>query len=110
MRFRSNMKSIDDFALELYKPTSSKDLCDWFGFKVTKYDSYWDYLPQEIVNIILKMRAQALFEEYIKMYKDIVGTLSFDDLLGELDARYGCLLYTSPSPRDKRQSRMPSSA
>ena len=24
--------------------------------------------------------------------------------------RWGCLLYTSPSPRDKRQSRMPSSA
>ena len=24
--------------------------------------------------------------------------------------RVGCLLYTSPSPRDKRQSRMPSSA
>ena len=26
------------------------------------------------------------------------------------DAFYACLLYTSPSPRDKRQSRMPSSA
>ena len=26
------------------------------------------------------------------------------------DKFYGCLLYTSPSPRDKRQSRMPSSA
>ena len=26
------------------------------------------------------------------------------------DMVYGCLLYTSPSPRDKRQSRMPSSA
>ena len=25
-------------------------------------------------------------------------------------SRYTCLLYTSPSPRDKRQSRMPSSA
>ena len=25
-------------------------------------------------------------------------------------AVYACLLYTSPSPRDKRQSRMPSSA
>ena len=25
-------------------------------------------------------------------------------------ARWPCLLYTSPSPRDKRQSRMPSSA
>ena len=35
-------------------------------------------------------------------------------LYGELQARYTiketCLLYTSPSPRDKRQSRMPSSA
>ena len=29
---------------------------------------------------------------------------------GFLGDRYGCLLYTSPSPRDKRQSRMPSSA
>ena len=27
-----------------------------------------------------------------------------------LEALKGCLLYTSPSPRDKRQSRMPSSA
>ena len=26
------------------------------------------------------------------------------------DIAKGCLLYTSPSPRDKRQSRMPSSA
>ena len=27
-----------------------------------------------------------------------------------LHMAYSCLLYTSPSPRDKRQSRMPSSA
>ena len=36
------------------------------------------------------------------------------DHLGEVWAQppapYPCLLYTSPSPRDKRQSRMPSSA
>ena len=32
---------------------------------------------------------------------------SLDALLDDLKA---CLLYTSPSPRDKRQSRMPSSA
>ena len=32
-------------------------------------------------------------------------------LLGWIGARlFDCLLYTSPSPRDKRQSRMPSSA
>ena len=28
----------------------------------------------------------------------------------KIDNGYFCLLYTSPSPRDKRQSRMPSSA
>ena len=34
-----------------------------------------------------------------------------DQLGPMLDAKTkGCLLYTSPSPRDKRQSRMPSSA
>mgnify|MGYP003314808449 CR=1 FL=1 len=30
--------------------------------------------------------------------------------LGEILEEENCLLYTSPSPRDKRQSRMPSSA
>ena len=35
-----------------------------------------------------------------------------DDYAGEIPIRIykPCLLYTSPSPRDKRQSRMPSSA
>ena len=28
----------------------------------------------------------------------------------DINRNYACLLYTSPSPRDKRQSRMPSSA
>ena len=30
--------------------------------------------------------------------------------VGQAEQLYRCLLYTSPSPRDKRQSRMPSSA
>ena len=32
------------------------------------------------------------------------------DFIGGYEQLTGCLLYTSPSPRDKRQSRMPSSA
>ena len=31
-------------------------------------------------------------------------------LAAQIKNEQGCLLYTSPSPRDKRQSRMPSSA
>ena len=38
--------------------------------------------------------------------RDIINRLREDQIDGELS----CLLYTSPSPRDKRQSRMPSSA
>ena len=34
----------------------------------------------------------------------------FDDQPLRINRKNGCLLYTSPSPRDKRQSRMPSSA
>ena len=37
-------------------------------------------------------------------FQTIFGTKSFMERFGI------CLLYTSPSPRDKRQSRMPSSA
>ena len=33
-----------------------------------------------------------------------------ENRFAELDGYTACLLYTSPSPRDKRQSRMPSSA
>ena len=30
--------------------------------------------------------------------------------VGDVDIERGCLLYTSPSPRDRQKSRMPSSA
>ena len=33
-----------------------------------------------------------------------------DDVDAAVEAAYTCLLYTSPSPRDMRRSRMPSSA
>ena len=40
------------------------------------------------------------------------ATFSFNDVVGERTAEkgYRCLLYTSPSPRDRQKSRMPSSA
>ena len=45
-------------------------------------------------------------DEYVLLSeKDILAKISFSE-----SKTYSCLLYTSPSPRDKRQSRMPSSA
>ena len=52
-------------------------------------------------------------------YSGGLGVLAGDHVKSAADAEidlvgvtllYRCLLYTSPSPRDKRQSRMPSSA
>ena len=39
-----------------------------------------------------------------------IESLSITDLIDSLDVPEACLLYTSPSPRDQRGSRMPSSA
>jgi hypothetical protein len=40
----------------------------------------------------------------------IVGIKDEIDLVSAKDLVKGCLLYTSPSPRDRQKSRMPSSA
>ena len=50
---------------------------------------------------------------YVDSEQDVCKVTTDDELKASFEARAlssGCLLYTSPSPRDKRQSRMPSSA
>ena len=42
------------------------------------------------------------------LYKEIEAKLYFKSWFGK--QVWGCLLYTSPSPRDRTRSRMPSSA
>ena len=52
-----------------------------------------------------KSNKSVLTNEQIKTVNAIIITAPFEDHL-----HIGCLLYTSPSPRDQRGSRMPSSA
>ena len=40
----------------------------------------------------------------------IVRVQSNEQIADTITVKFSCLLYTSPSPRDKRQARMPSSA
>ena len=42
--------------------------------------------------------------------KAIVGKATYPSILEKANASETCLLYTSPSPRDRTRSRMPSSA
>ena len=63
---------------------------------------------QKIYSKTFNKEEKITFEKhrFKKFIKDIVlGTLERDEVLYE-----DCLLYTSPSPRDMRRSRMPSSA
>ena len=57
---------------------------------ITQYDSLDEFLSESRPDILINCAA-------------FVGGISYG-------YKYPCLLYTSPSPRDKRQSRMPSSA
>ena len=63
-----------------------------------------DLNPSEISKII-KDRINKLD---VSAEESNEGTIVF--LADGIARVHGCLLYTSPSPRDKRQSRMPSSA
>ena len=55
--------------------------------------------------LVLQLTADDILDREPQVVVDVVVVSELlDDLPG------GCLLYTSPSPRDKRQSRMPSSA
>ena len=59
----------------------------------------------------LDERAQKiLLGEVLESISDQTGHSSFDGIAHYFTGLEICLLYTSPSPRDKRQSRMPSSA
>ena len=54
-----------------------------------------------------KMTKQELVKLLVDNFKDEVGNL---DLSRLNQTHPTCLLYTSPSPRDRQKSRMPSSA
>ena len=59
--------------------------------------------------------SELLFKNSIKILTDLIGfkTISGEDnnsLIDYCDNILNCLLYTSPSPRDAHESRMPSSA
>ena len=82
--------------LEELQEEARKDLAitdqerlDTESFKNQKIKSKWLDYRNRYEQLLIKHKAN-----HQKMYRE----------------KWDCLLYTSPSPRDKRQSRMPSSA
>ena len=67
---------------------------------------YFKYLPED-ENFVSLSDSE---KELIKNCNDIISAKDLSRILDMLDEINHCLLYTSPSPRDRQKSRMPSSA
>ena len=79
---------------------------NWVMFAIKHYDNptsvtYSDF--EEDLNRIKYIKR--LLRRY-----DTTGELKTHLILNHIIVMYNCLLYTSPSPRDAHESRMPSSA
>ena len=68
--------------------------------------------PDQVKRVLEKIRNEGLFStiDQVRKKLDTPMTMGYSSAGVVLACGTGCLLYTSPSPRDKRQSRMPSSA
>ena len=58
---------------------------------------------------VLRLPGTVLSTQDAQISAEVTGHLTWVAEVGDL-VRKGCLLYTSPSPRDRTRSRMPSSA
>ena len=58
----------------------------------------------------LEIRKPELLYERVHEVNERIRLLGKNEVPGSREVVKGCLLYTSPSPRDRQKSRMPSSA
>ena len=75
--------------------------------------SYTQMKPGSLVNAsVIDVRSDFIIVSAGLKSEGVIPAEQFKNEKGEITVQVGdfCLLYTSPSPRDKRQSRMPSSA
>ena len=104
--------------MALYEGTTGIQSLDLLGRKVTmKNGAAMRRLTKEIIAAIKEASTYDDLKKYAEALKNASKTLeeSLMHLLkfamdGQHERYVACLLYTSPSPRDQRGSRMPSSA
>ena len=76
----------------------------------SKYEDSYEFSNHEGQQYVSFKIAEETYMVDIRKVREFI-TYDRISIIPNLPEHYkGCLLYTSPSPRDKRQSRMPSSA
>ena len=116
--------------LDISDPTNVEeiayyDMSDIEGLYVSKWGTY-AYLPSGYIIssdieqglFVLELGGVSILHEELQDINDLNSPYvnfsaeveSFDGEVEGVTLHYSCLLYTSPSPRDRTRSRMPSSA
>ena len=96
-----------DFSVTGFNNDDKPDLKDRV-FKVDSSLPAWEGGPEDTKFEQLDELLSRLFKDKLQLHHVDVGSTS--SAAGNMDTSSTCLLYTSPSPRDQRGSRMPSSA
>ena len=80
------------------------------GFIASDENNFTTTLGREGSDYTGAIFAYCLGADSLTIWKDVPGVLNGDPRVFENTQLLHCLLYTSPSPRDRQKSRMPSSA
>ena len=80
------------------------------GFSKLSREEKIDWLSEKIFDDSNQVRS--ILDNYLNSNKDIqaIHDSFSENSISNFYLPYSCLLYTSPSPRDRTRSRMPSSA
>ena len=71
----------------------------------------YDLLVRQVVSVLEGERdLTANAAQFSALVYDTLADLNWAGFYLTVPSKKGCLLYTSPSPRDRQKSRMPSSA
>ena len=111
-----NQKDFDDkFIIKKFKELDEFNRTYYEKFKQFSHQSltFKEMVNQTMQDILISLMNRTINKilQYQNKYKNIASKISFIlKKYKENAMKHICLLYTSPSPRDKRQSRMPSSA
>ena len=101
------------YYIEKYlKPHCKEQGLDWVTVKFEKYDSLMDFCFKEKTLPIMRTRecTRRFKIDPIKKFVKSIGATAKNPVYEDIGFSIDCLLYTSPSPRDRQKSRMPSSA
>ena len=101
----------DKFAYEVKKiEPALADAESWEEELSKKSDDEYEMLLMQLGASTAKLKPEHFLASLYSKQNDDDFAETLDDTLLEIAKDNTCLLYTSPSPRDQRGSRMPSSA